>query len=80
MLIRTLVLLCCPDFQHLTLLVYESDGHISWKWGKNAISALQKQYVNYFWNRKILDCYVFVTVFYNVTPNLVITSLRRYDT
>ncbi|GAA4780772.1 hypothetical protein GCM10023231_04920 [Olivibacter ginsenosidimutans] len=27
---------------------YESDGHISWKWGKNAISTLQKQYMNNF--------------------------------
>lgn len=24
---------------------YESDGHISWKWLKNAISALQRQYM-----------------------------------
>ena len=27
---------------------YESDGHIPWKWGKNAISTLQKQYMNKF--------------------------------
>ncbi|EEI89499.1 hypothetical protein HMPREF0765_4904 [Sphingobacterium spiritivorum ATCC 33300] len=27
---------------------YESDGHITWKWLKNAISALQKQYMNKF--------------------------------
>lgn len=27
---------------------YESDGHISWKWLKNAISALQRQYMNNF--------------------------------